>query len=75
MKSGNQTSDTLFEIEIFETSERAGGRLALAEVHGNLYEVGGSVLHPENSYMRHFVDILGERFCKPINYLIKICVA
>jgi len=62
MKSGNQTSDTLFEIEIFEKSERAGGRLALAEVQGKWYEVGGSVLHPQNRYMQHFVDILGKHF-------------
>ncbi|NXJ86409.1 PCYOX oxidase, partial [Trogon melanurus] len=36
-----------------------GGRLATLEVEGASYEAGGSVLHPLNLHMKHFVKELG----------------
>ena len=48
------------EIEVFERSDKVGGRLATIEVAGNVYEAGGSIIHPENMYMKSFVKDLGK---------------
>ncbi|XP_035418565.1 prenylcysteine oxidase 1 [Cygnus atratus] len=45
-------------IEVLER-EAVGGRLATLEVEGEGYEAGGSVLHPLNLHMKHFVKELG----------------
>lgn len=47
-------------IEVLER-EAVGGRLATLEVEGEGYEAGGSVLHPLNLHMKHFVKELGEQ--------------
>ncbi|XP_064031743.1 prenylcysteine oxidase 1-like [Pogoniulus pusillus] len=36
-----------------------GGRLATEQLHGQAYEAGGSVIHPLNLHMKHFVQQLG----------------
>ncbi|NXA57165.1 PCYOX oxidase, partial [Nothocercus julius] len=45
-------------IDIFERGE-VGGRLATVRVEGDDYEAGGSVIHPLNLHMKHFVKELG----------------
>ncbi|XP_075379952.1 prenylcysteine oxidase 1 isoform X1 [Mycteria americana] len=45
-------------LEVLEKAA-VGGRLATLEVEGAGYEAGGSVLHPLNLHMKHFVKELG----------------
>jgi protoporphyrinogen oxidase len=44
---------------VFEKSDRVGGRLATVEFENRSYELGGSILHPSNLYMKAFMKILG----------------
>ncbi|KAI7793038.1 prenylcysteine oxidase 1 [Triplophysa rosa] len=46
------------KIEVFE-SDTVGGRLATENIGGHDYESGGSIIHPLNLHMKHFVDRLG----------------
>ncbi|KAJ8287094.1 hypothetical protein GJAV_G00047590 [Gymnothorax javanicus] len=46
------------KIDLFEAGI-VGGRLATEEVGGAEYEVGGSIIHPLNLHMKHFVERLG----------------
>ena len=39
---------------------KIGGRLATSVLRGREYEVGGSIIHPDNEYMVNFTSILGE---------------
>ena len=48
------------QIEVFERSDKVGGRLATIQVAGHVYEAGGSIIHPENMYMKSFVKDLGK---------------
>ncbi|NWX92987.1 PCYOX oxidase, partial [Nothoprocta ornata] len=45
-------------IDVFERGT-VGGRLATVHVDGLDYEAGGSVIHPLNLHMKHFVKELG----------------
>ena len=54
------------QIEVFERSDKVGGRLATIEVAGHVYEAGGSIIHPENMYMKSFVKDLGKE--ELVNY-------
>ena len=47
-------------IDVFEKTNRVGGRLATVEIGGHWYEAGGSIIHPANKYMDSFVKDLGE---------------
>jgi len=61
MKPPNdKNKDDLFQIDIFEKSAQAGGRLALTTVQGKPYEFGASAMHPDHFYMQNFTQILGE---------------
>ncbi|KAG5272565.1 hypothetical protein AALO_G00166910 [Alosa alosa] len=46
------------KIDIFEPG-KVGGRLATENIAGDEYETGGSIIHPLNLHMKHFVDKLG----------------
>ncbi|KAL9979252.1 hypothetical protein ACROYT_G016887 [Oculina patagonica] len=46
-------------IDVFEASDRIGGRLNTMEVAGKSFESGGSIIHPDNKYMGDFVKLLG----------------
>ncbi|KAG8440886.1 hypothetical protein GDO86_006572 [Hymenochirus boettgeri] len=46
------------KIDLYEKGE-VGGRLATVEMEGNLYEAGGSLIHPLNIHMKTFVKELG----------------
>ena len=52
---GGQTS-----IEVFEQADVPCGRVTTVKVGNDLYEEGGSILHPSNQYMRNYTEILGE---------------
>uniref|UniRef100_A0A8D0GE08 L-amino-acid oxidase n=1 Tax=Sphenodon punctatus TaxID=8508 RepID=A0A8D0GE08_SPHPU len=45
-------------IDVYEKGT-VGGRLATINVEGKDYEAGGSVIHPLNLHMKHFVKELG----------------
>ncbi|XP_026862305.2 prenylcysteine oxidase 1 isoform X2 [Electrophorus electricus] len=45
-------------IDVYEAGT-VGGRLATENIGGYEYESGGSVIHPLNLHMKHFVDKLG----------------
>ncbi len=49
-------------IDIYE-SGRVGGRLATTSIKGEYYETGGSIIHPDNRYMKQFVKYLGLYCC------------
>lgn len=46
-------------IDVFEASDRIGGRLDTIEIDGKRFESGGSIIHPDNKYMGDFVKLLG----------------
>uniref|UniRef100_A0A3B1K477 Prenylcysteine oxidase 1 n=1 Tax=Astyanax mexicanus TaxID=7994 RepID=A0A3B1K477_ASTMX len=46
------------KIDVFEAGT-VGGRLATENIRGQDYENGGSIIHPLNLHMKHFVDRLG----------------
>ncbi|XP_062817063.1 prenylcysteine oxidase 1-like [Anolis carolinensis] len=45
-------------IDVFERGQ-VGGRLATIDLEGKGYEAGGTVIHPLNLHMKHFVKELG----------------
>jgi len=47
-------------IDVFEASDRIGGRLDTIEIAGKRFESGGSIIHPDNKYMGDFVKLLGK---------------
>lgn len=47
------------KIDVFEDGS-VGGRLATVKIGDYEYETGGSVIHPLNLHMKHFVDKLGK---------------
>ncbi|KAK7068468.1 chloride-transporting ATPase activity protein [Halocaridina rubra] len=46
-------------MDLYE-SEAIGGRLATIPISGNVYEVGGSIIHPRNEYMIQFASKFGK---------------
>lgn len=46
------------KIDVFE-SNITGGRLATVKIGDYEYETGGSVIHPLNLHMKHFIERLG----------------
>lgn len=53
-----QEFGTGVKIDLFEPGT-VGGRLATEEIGGAEYEAGGSVIHPLNLHMKHFLEKLG----------------
>uniref|UniRef100_A0A3Q4BZU9 Prenylcysteine oxidase 1 n=1 Tax=Mola mola TaxID=94237 RepID=A0A3Q4BZU9_MOLML len=47
-------------IDVFEP-DAVGGRLATVKIGDHEYETGGSVIHPLNLHMKHFIEKLGIR--------------
>ena len=47
------------DVTVFERG-RIGGRLATVKIAGKTYEVGGSVIHPDNKLMTGLVETLGK---------------
>lgn len=47
------------KLDVYEAGT-VGGRLATEHIEGRDYETGGSIIHPLNLHMKHFVDRLGE---------------
>lgn len=47
------------KIEVFEAGT-VGGRLATEDIGGYEYETGGSIIHPLNLHMKHFLERLGQ---------------
>lgn len=45
-------------IDVFEPGT-VGGRLATVKIGDHEYETGGSVIHPLNLHMKHFIEKLG----------------
>lgn len=46
------------KIDVFEPGT-VGGRLATVKIGDHEYETGGSVIHPLNLHMKHFIDKIG----------------
>lgn len=46
------------KIDVFEPGS-VGGRLATVKIGDHEYETGGSVIHPLNLHMKHFIEKLG----------------
>ncbi|XP_020182663.1 farnesylcysteine lyase [Aegilops tauschii subsp. strangulata] len=47
------------QLRVFERRDRVGGRLATVTVAGEVFEAGGSIIHPRNLHVRRFADLLG----------------
>ncbi|XP_047473779.1 prenylcysteine oxidase-like [Penaeus chinensis] len=45
-------------LDLYE-HQAVGGRLAVLDIAGHTYEVGGSVIHPDNRYMVEFAEKFG----------------
>lgn len=51
-------------IDVFEPGT-VGGRLMTVKMGDHEYETGGSVIHPLNLHMKHFIEKLGRNhFCE-----------
>ena len=44
---------------MFERSDRVGGRLDTYDFNGRAYEIGGTIIHSSNLYMKRFMEICG----------------
>ncbi|KAK7895711.1 hypothetical protein WMY93_021036 [Mugilogobius chulae] len=55
---GPQPKKIGVKIDVFESGS-VGGRLETVKMGDYEYEVGGSIIHPLNLHMKHFVDRLG----------------
>lgn len=55
----NDLFDDNVEITVFEKSNKIGGRLATVDYQERSYELGGSILHSSNLYMKQFLTYLG----------------
>lgn len=54
-------------IDVFEPGT-VGGRLATVKIGDHEYETGGSVIHPLNLHMKHFIEKLGtNRLCEMVS--------
>lgn len=51
--------DAEYEIDLYEASNRLGGRLRTIDIDGRKYEAGGSVIHPRNRYAVDLAARLG----------------
>lgn len=54
-----QEFGTGVKIDVFEP-EAVGGRLATVKIGDHEYEMGGTVIHPLNLHMKHFIEKLGD---------------
>lgn len=50
--------DQLPQIDVYEM-DQVGGRLKVIDIEGKRYEVGGTIIHPDNQHMKDFVAELG----------------
>lgn len=48
-----------FSIRIFERNGVVGGRMAIVNVSGEIFEAGASILHPKNFYAVNYTKFLG----------------
>ena len=48
-----------FSIQIFERNGVVGGRMAIVNVSGEIFEAGASILHPKNFYAVNYTKFLG----------------
>lgn len=55
-------------IDVFEP-DAIGGRLATVKIGDHEYETGGSVIHPLNLHMKHFIEKLGKESSSSSAYL------
>lgn len=48
-----------YHIDVYEKESIPCGRITTIKTAGNVFEAGGSVLHPSNQYMKNFTETLG----------------
>jgi len=51
---------TSAQIDVFEKSDRVGGRLHVITMEGQIIESGGTIIHSSNKYMMDFVKELSK---------------
>ena len=56
----NQIFEDRADITVFEKTNYVGGRLRTFEYNNRKHELGGSILHPSNLYMKSFLKICGK---------------
>ena len=47
------------DIDVYEQHDDIGGRMAVVEMDGQIFEAGGSVVHESNKYLTQFCEISG----------------
>lgn len=47
------------QLDIYTDETRVGGRLATMQIDGKDYEIGGSIIHPDNYYMIEWLREFG----------------
>jgi prenylcysteine oxidase/farnesylcysteine lyase len=52
-----QLFENQIDVTVFEKTNQIGGRLRTIEYNDRKYELGGSILHPSNLYMKSFLKI------------------
>ena len=55
-----ETFGDKIELVVIEKTDRIGGRLETLDVDNRSYELGGSILHSSNLYMKTFVKLFGK---------------
>ena len=58
------------EIDVYEKSNRIGGRIKNTIFDGNAIELGASIMISKNRYMSEFADFLGGVTCFFVNFKI-----
>jgi prenylcysteine oxidase/farnesylcysteine lyase len=51
--------DSKYQIDVYEKESIPCGRVTTIKAAGNVFEAGGSGLHPRNQYMKNFTELLG----------------
>lgn len=63
-----------YEIDIFEQSNKIGGRVATIQFDEFDYEAGGSILHERNHYAATFRDLFGLNVRNDSDQDVKTCI-
>lgn len=46
-------------VDLFEKTDKIGGRLAIRKIGDKYYETGGTIIHERNQYAKDLVNDLG----------------
>jgi predicted NAD/FAD-dependent oxidoreductase len=50
-------------VDVYTDEAKVGGRLATMRIDNREYEIGGSIIHPDNYYMVEWLKEFGLLLC------------